>query len=124
MIIIDFNSRTPVYEQIKEQIISSVNSGELKPGDKLPSIRRLAEELELNVNTVKRAFQELEAEGVTSSHPGKGVFISEASINNELVWDATEKELERILNSAHSRGIPADRIKDLVDKIYKEENHD
>ena len=124
MIIIDFNSRTPVYEQIKEQIISSVNSGELKPGDKLPSIRRLAEELELNVNTVKRAFQELEAEGVTSSHPGKGVFISEASINNALVWDATEKELERILNSAHSRGIPADRIKDLVDKIYKEENHD
>ena len=124
MIIIDFNSRTPVYEQIKEQIISSVNCGELKPGDKLPSIRRLAEELELNVNTVKRAFQELEAEGVTSSHPGKGVFISEASINNALVWDATEKELERILNSAHSRGIPADRIKNLVDKIYKEENHD
>lgn len=124
MIIIDFNSRTPVYEQIKEQIISSVNSGELKPGDKLPSIRRLAEELELNVNTVKRAFQELEAEGVTCSHPGKGVFISEASINSALVWDATEKELERILNSAHSRGIPADRIKNLVDKIYKEENHD
>lgn len=124
MIIIDFNSRTPVYEQIKEQIISSVNSGELKPGDKLPSIRRLAEELELNVNTVKRAFQELEAEEVTCSHPGKGVFISETNINSALVWDATEKELERILNSAHSRGIPADRIKNLVDKIYKEENHD
>ncbi len=118
VIIIDLNSRTPVYEQIKEQIIGSVNAGELRPGDKLPSIRQLASELELNVNTVKRAFQELENEGVTCSHPGKGVFISEVSPKTELVWDATEKELERILNSARARGIPADRVKNLVDKVY------
>ena len=58
VIIIDPRSRTPIFEQIKEQIINLINIGELKPHDKLPSICQLASDLELNVNTVKRAFQE------------------------------------------------------------------
>ena len=82
MIIIDPRSRTPIFEQIKEQIINLINIGELKPHDKLPSIRQLASDLELNVNTVKRAFQELESERVTYSLPGKGVFISENAVTD------------------------------------------
>ena len=65
MIVIDLRSRTPIFEQIKEHILNLINTGELKPDDKLPSVRQLASELELNVNTVKRAYQELESEGVT-----------------------------------------------------------
>ena len=80
MIIINPRSRTPIFEQIKEQIINKINLGELKPDDKLPSIRQLASDLDLNVNTVKRAFQELEAERVTYSVAGKGVFVSEKAI--------------------------------------------
>ncbi len=59
VISIDLHSRVPVYEQIEEQIIWLINSGVYAADDKLPSIRSLASELKLNVNTVKRAFQDL-----------------------------------------------------------------
>ena len=119
MIIIDPRSRTPIFEQIKEQIMNQINTGELKPDDKLPSIRQLASDLELNVNTVKRAFQELETEMVTYSVPGKGVFISENAVANEIVRKSAEAELLRILSSSKAKGIPLERIKELAENIYE-----
>lgn len=119
MIIIDYRSRTPIFEQIKEQIMNLINIGELKPDDKLPSIRQLASDLNLNVNTVKRAFQELETEKVTYSVPGKGVFISPSAIANELVLDNAESELKRILTSSKAKGVTQERIIALVNEIYE-----
>ena len=119
MIIIDYRSRTPIFEQIKEQIMNLINTGELKPDDKLPSIRQLASDLNLNVNTVKRAFQELEAEKVTYAVPGKGVFISQSAIANERVLDNAEAELHRVLTSSKSKGMPEDRIIALIKEIYE-----
>ncbi len=118
MIIIDYRSRTPVFEQIKEQIMNLINTGQLKPDDKLPSIRQLASDLELNVNTVKRAFKELEAEKVTYSVLGKGIFISEKTTANELVLSNAEAELSRIISSSKSKGMSAERIIALVNEIY------
>lgn len=120
MIIIDQRSRTPVYEQIKEQILKLINTGELKPDDKLPSIRQLASDLNLNVNTVKRAFQELEAEKVTYSLLGKGVFVSPTALNNKIVTDNAETELLRILVSSKAKGVSLERVVELAEKIYKE----
>lgn len=120
MIIIDQRSRTPVYEQIKEQILNLINTGELKPDDKLPSIRQLASDLNLNVNTVKRAFQELEAEKVTYSLLGKGVFVSPTALNNKIVTDNAETELLRILVSSKAKGVSLERVVELAEKIYKE----
>ncbi len=119
MIIIDPRSRTPIFEQIKEQIINLINIGELKPDDKLPSIRQLASELELNVNTVKRAFQELETERVTYSVPGKGVFISESAVANKIVLENAETELNRILASTKAKGVSLDRVIALAKSIYE-----
>ena len=119
VIIIDYRSRTPIFEQIKEQIMNLINIGELKPDDKLPSIRQLASDLKLNVNTVKRAFQELETEKVTYSVPGKGVFISQSAIANEFVLDSAEAELKRILASSKAKGVTEERIITLVNEIYK-----
>lgn len=120
MIIIDQRSRTPVYEQIKEQILNLINTGELKPDDKLPSIRQLASDLNLNVNTVKRAFQELEAEKVTYSLLGKGVFVSPTALNNKIVTDNAETELLRILVSSKAKGVSLERVVELAEKTYKE----
>lgn len=120
MIIIDQRSRTPVYEQIKEQILNLINTGELKPDDKLPSIRQLASDLNLNVNTVKRAFQELEAERVTYSLLGKGVFVSPTALNNKIVTDNAEKELLRVLVSSKAKGISLRRVVELAEKTYGE----
>ncbi len=120
MIIIDQRSRTPVFEQIKEQILNLINTGELKPDDKLPSIRQLASDLNLNVNTVKRAFQELEAEKVTYSLLGKGVFVSPSALNNKIVSRNAEEELLRILASSKAKGVPLERVMELTLKTYKD----
>lgn len=124
MIIIDPRSRTPIFEQIKEQIINEINLGELKPDDKLPSIRQLASELNLNVNTVKRAFQELEAERVTYSVAGKGVFVSEKAIKNELVIENAENELKRVLISSKARGVSLESVIALAEKVYEKRDFD
>ncbi len=97
-----------------------INIGELKPDDKLPSIRQLASDLNLNVNTVKRAFQELETERVTYSLPGKGVFISPTALENKIVTENAEAELLRILASSKAKGIAFERVVELARKTYKE----
>ena len=119
VIIIDIRSRTPIFEQIKEQIINLINIGELKPDDKLPSIRQLASDLDLNVNTVKRAFQELETERVTYSIPGKGIFVSPDAVANKIVQEGAEKELIRILTSSKAKGITLERVIELANEIYE-----
>ena len=125
MIIIDQRSRTPVYEQIKEQILNLINTGVLKTDDKLPSVRQLASDLDLNVNTVKRAYQELETERVTYSLAGKGVFVSKTAIANEIVLENAENELSRILSSSKAKGISFERVVELTRNIYeKGDNND
>ena len=125
MIIIDLYSRTPIYEQIKEQIIELINKGVYKPLDKLPSIRTMAADLELNVNTVKRAFQDLEAEGVVYSLQGRGVFVSGNAVNNEGVKAKAAESLTTAIASAKAKGLTKDEIIALTKKIFEEgENHD
>lgn len=119
MIIIDQRSRTPVYEQIKEQILNLINTGVMKTDDKLPSVRQLASDLDLNVNTVKRAYQELETERVTYSLAGKGVFVSKTAIANEIVLENAENELSRILSSSKAKGISLERVIELAQNIYE-----
>lgn len=76
---IDGMSRTPVYEQIIEQVEKLVSLGILKEGDQLPSVRSLSLELSVNPNTIQKAYSELDARGVAKSVPGKGCFIAEGA---------------------------------------------
>jgi len=70
------NTDVPLYDQIATEIRAKILSGELQPGEALPSIRQLASELLISVITTKRAYQELEASGFIETHPGKGTFVS------------------------------------------------
>src|SRR5208283_3855663 len=72
---IDFKSGKPVYLQLADQIRYAAASGSLRPGDPLPSIRPLAEELRVNRNTIAKAYTELESQGVIETLPGKGCFL-------------------------------------------------
>ncbi len=74
---IDFKSGKPVYLQLVDQIRYAAASGALRPGDPLPSIRPLAEELRVNRNTIAKAYAELESQGVIETIPGKGCFLKE-----------------------------------------------
>lgn len=89
------------------------------PDDKLPSIRQLASELNLNVNTVKHAFQELEIEKVIYSVPAKGFFVSQSAIENTIVIDNATTELNRIITSAKAKGVPYEKVLSLINKIYE-----
>jgi len=76
VITIDTTLAEPPYDQVKRQISALVAAGELRPGDKLPTVRRLAEDLGLAPNTVARAYRELEAAGVLDTRGRAGTFVT------------------------------------------------
>ena len=73
---LDLHSGTPVYRQIMDQVRGGIASGALAAGDQLPTVRQLAVDLEINPNTVVRAYRELEFGGLLETHQGTGTFIS------------------------------------------------
>jgi DNA-binding transcriptional regulator YhcF (GntR family) len=76
MITVDPASSTPPYEQIRTQLAAQVEGGELQPGDRLPTVRRLAEDLAVAANTVARAYRELEQSGVIETRGRAGSFVT------------------------------------------------
>ena len=74
---IDFRSGLPIYTQVVEQIRRMLASGELKPGDQLPTVRQLATDLRVNFNTIARAYRLLDEAGLISTQQGRGTYIWE-----------------------------------------------
>jgi len=97
-ILISNKSDQPIYEQIKDQIKREVLSGNLKNGAELPSIRKLAQELQVSVITTKRAYDDLEQEGFIESVGGKGTFISDQK--EEFLKEKKMSKIEEILSEA------------------------
>ena len=97
-IIIRNTTSQPIYEQIYTQIKSQIVSGALRPGEALPSIRALAKDLKVSVITTKRAYDELEAQGLIYTMAGKGCFVAEENL--ELIREQRQKELEDHLTAA------------------------
>ena len=74
---VDFQTGKPVYLQLADQIRYAAASGRLRPGEPLPSLRPLAEELRINRNTIAKAYAELESQGIIETVPGKGFFLKQ-----------------------------------------------
>lgn len=91
-IILRNSSGQPIYEQIATQIKNQIISGTLRPGEALPSIRSLAKDLRISVITTKRAYDELEADGLLYTIAGKGCFVAEK--NMELIREEHLKQIE------------------------------
>ena len=115
-VFIDYRSRTPIYEQIKEQIIKLINCGELKSGDQLQSLRQLSSELSININTVKRALSELEDQGILYSVAGKGVFIADKP-NSDAFLTSSLETVETATNAKVLGAQKSDILK-LIENIY------
>ena len=101
-IVISNQSGVPIYEQIKEQIIASILSGDLVENDPLPSLRQLARDLQVSLVTTTRAYSELELEGFVQTMPGKGVYVKK--MNDAFIRDKYYKETEDALAAAVQRG--------------------
>ena len=117
-IFLDYHSRTPIYEQIEEQIAGLVSSGVLKANEQLPSLRQLSSELAININTIKRAFSELEAKGITYSVAGKGIFISGNPQRNAILDSALDEVRTAIAKAKVMGAKRADVIK-IVEKLFE-----
>ena len=92
---IDFRSGIPIYIQIMEQIRQMVANGDLKPGDQLPTVRQLAIDLQVNWNTVARAYRLLDEAGLISTQQGRGTFI----------WEQPSEDATRLLQQQTLNGL-------------------
>ena len=122
-VIIDLRSRTPIYEQIINNIKEQALSGALKPDEQIPSIRQLTREIGINPNTIHKAYAELERQGVIYSLAGRGAFISSQPEMQKLA-DAKREELlrdiENTLVSAKKLDVERADVEKIVDKVYND----
>lgn len=100
---IDFRSGLPIYTQIVNQVQAQVVGGVLKPGDQLPTVRALAEELRVNFNTVARAYRILDEARIISTQQGRGTYITEVpppDVTEKLRKEALEALAQRFISEA------------------------
>ncbi len=122
-ILISNSSPDPIYRQIVQQIKGQIISGELPETVPLPSIRKLAHELQISVITTKRAYEELEKEGLIDTVGGKGTFV--ASQNQEFLREKrmkiVEGKLADALSEARLLGVSHEELMDMVRLLWEEE---
>ncbi len=122
-IILSHSSEKPIYEQITAQIKRMIASGELAPGEMLPSMRVLARDLRISVITTKRAYQDLERDGFIETVAGKGSFV--AGKNAELIREENlrqvEEHLGRAVETARMGGITKVEVLEMIDLLFEEE---
>lgn len=105
-LVVDAASRTvPPYEQLRSQVVDAVRSGELPAGAKLPTVRALADELGLAVNTVARAYKELEADGIVEGRGRNGTFVRATGDPAEQALQAAASAFAEV---AGRLGVPTD----------------
>ncbi len=94
-VVIDYRSGMPIYVQIVEQVRQRVSTGELRPGDQLPTVRQMATDLRVNFNTVARAYRLLDEAGLISTQQGRGTYIWEGP-TEETLKQLKKKSLEEL----------------------------
>jgi len=109
----------PMYKQVTDQIKEAIASGDLRPNERLPSVRELAEALEVSAITIKRAYQDLESDGYILTRAGLGSFVSEvdrASLRHQKL-DELRADLTQILRTGARFGITAEDVIRLTREI-------
>jgi len=119
---IDFRAEEPIYLQIIQQIESQVLSGLLKPGDQLPPVRELAQELNVNFNTVARAYRMMDENGLISTQQGRGTFLLELPSEEKstnMRYQALNNFTRHYIEQAFQLGFSP---KDIIDAFENEIN--
>lgn len=121
-VLISNASQDPIYEQIAQQVRAQILSGELEEGAPLPSIRKLAHELQISVITTKRAYEELDRDGLIDTVAGKGTFV--AAQNPELLRErrlkSVEEKLAGAVDEARSLGVDRSKVDEMLDLLWEE----
>lgn len=121
--LISGQSPLPIYEQIIGQIKTAIVSGEVRQGDMLPSIRALAKDLQISVITTKRAYEELEKEGLIFSVSGKGFYVCEQNTDllREKKLAMAERHMSDSIKECREAGMERDDILEMVEVLLDSE---
>jgi GntR family transcriptional regulator len=122
MLQIDFRSGLPIYTQIVNQVQAQVVSGVLKPGDQLPTVRALAEELRVNFNTIARAYRILDEARIISTQQGRGTYITEIpppNVSEKLRKETLEALTQRYIGEARRLDFSKSEIRQMVSDQIK-----
>ncbi|MBI4560083.1 MAG: GntR family transcriptional regulator [Candidatus Hydrogenedentes bacterium] len=122
---IDIHSSVPVYEQIENHVQFGIASAQLKPGDRLPTVRELSERLGVNPNTIAKSYRDLEVMGLLTARRGMGVFV-----RRDIEESCRENCRRRIISRLHeavqeakAAGMLPKEVKEVVDKSFTLESH-
>ena len=118
IIILQDGSDVPVFKQIRNQIVMGISEGKLLPGEKLPTVRALAEEIGINSMTVNKAYQLLKQEGYIITDRRNGVRIKESFLMAGTLSLEAEAQLHQLISEAHLCGVTRDTFVEAVDKYY------
>ena len=119
---IDFRSGLPIYTQIVNQVQSQIATGILKPGDQLPTVRALAEELRVNFNTVARAYRILDEARIISTQQGRGTYITEIpppNVSEKLRRETLEALTKKFISEATRLDFSKSEIRQMVSDQIK-----
>lgn len=121
-ITISNTSNAAIYEQIVAQIKDGIIRRELQPEEALPSIRSLARDLQISVITTKRAYEQLEAEGLIYSQPGKGFYVSHSKtdILKEKRVQGLEEQMADLIRQCKNAELTKEEIIGLIEVLYDE----
>lgn len=115
---LDMNSSTPVYVQLRNQIVMGIGRGELKLGESLPTVRQLAQDIGVNTMTVNKAYQILKTEGYIKIDRRHGAIVSD-NIDMDIVFrEKLENELELLLAEAAINGMDKRDFLSMCNEIY------
>ena len=121
-IVVNTSSMIPIYEQIVYQVKKMIISGELQENDPLPSVRSLARDLKISALTVKKAYDQLEEEGLTATVHGKGSYVRSADPGKvaEERRKEIEEDLSALLQKANAYGVSPEEIREMLDILTEE----
>lgn len=114
-------SDVPIYQQIRNQIVMGISNGELAPGEQLPTVRALAEEIGINSMTVSKAYQLLKQEGYIYADRRSGARVRMNFEKNEMLTPESEELLKRIISEAKIGGMSREAFLQKCEKYYGEE---
>lgn len=115
---LDMNSSTPIYVQLRNQIVMGIGRGELKLGESLPTVRQLAQDIGVNTMTVNKAYQILKTEGYIKIDRRHGAIVSD-NIDMDIVFrEKLENELEILLAEAAINGMDKNDFLSMCNEIY------
>ena len=119
---LDFSSDTPIYVQLRNQIVKGIGKGELKAGEKLPTVRQLANDAGVNTMTVNKTYQILKSEGYVRTDRRMGAFVAENIDMNDEFREKLESELELLSAEACITGIKKDDFLKMCEAVYSRMN--